>query len=104
MLKSLSKTHDRRLECRVNKPLNTIKKNVIDLKGSIAMKKLIATCFAFLFLLAVVAGCPGGGKSGNGSSDSESAAPAGGSGAVDFDDSGSDTMTSSDESAEDLTL
>ena len=53
------------------------------------MKKMIVVCFVFMFLLAVVAGCPN--KSGVESSRD------GGSPAVDFSGSTQDSMISSDE-------
>ena len=55
------------------------------------MKKIITACFVFVFLLAVVAGCPG--------KPSETPTGSGSSSVVDFNesDSGTDSMTSSDD-------
>jgi len=55
------------------------------------VKKILMACFVFLFLLAVVAGCP--------QKPSETKPRGGGSDVVDFNegDSGSDAMVSSDE-------
>ena len=67
-------------------------------KGLLNMKKLIATCFAFMFLLAVVAGCPG-------TSSKENSKGGAASGAVDFSegDEGSSAL-SSDEAVEDVEI
>jgi len=55
------------------------------------MKKIISACFMFMFLLAVVAGCP--------SKPGDSKPGGGGSTPVDFNESdgGGDSMTSSDD-------
>ena len=73
--------------------------NVTDMKGSSAMKKLVAMCFVLMFVLSV-AGCPG--KSGG------EAAPKGGNSSeavVDFGgEADSTTIVSSDEAVEDIEL
>lgn len=62
------------------------------------MKKLIATCFALMFLLAVVAGCPG-------ASSKEGSKGGDASGAVDFSEGDeSSSAFSTDEASEDVDL
>jgi len=56
------------------------------------MKKIITACFVFMFLLAVVAGCPD--KSGEKKQGEGGSTPV----AIDFNDNDNDFMLSSDES------
>ena len=60
-------------------------------KGSISMKKMIVACFAFLFLLSLVAGCPSGG------SESKPGDNSGSSSSV-----GEDGYSSSDQGTDDI--